>query len=117
MNIWGKMQNNQSKNNNKGEFLNITFYFKGEPIQIQSTSNVRFCILYIIIFTVKAGNPKTLPSFYLNKVRIDSTKIKTLKELNIFNKATVQVADDSKDNNSSEFLNIIFNCQGKSVIV
>ena len=129
MNMWGQMQNNQNNqnnqntNNNNGEFLNITFYYKGAPIQIQSTSNVRFCDLYKTKFTVKAGNPQTPPSFYFNKEKIDSNETKTLKELKICNQATIQVADDGNNNNNNnnnnndQFLNIIFNCQGKSFTV
>ena len=66
-------------NAGNGEFLNITFYYKGAPIQIQSTSNVRFCDLYTNKFIVKAGSPQKPPSFYLNNNRIDSTETKTLK--------------------------------------
>ena len=103
-----------------GDFLNITFYYKGAPIQIQSTSNVRFCDLYNNKFIVKAGNPPKPPSFYINNVRIDSTETRTLRELNICNNAKIQ-ADDSNNSNSNSnsngFLNIIFNCQGKTFTV
>ena len=114
--------NPTNPNSGNGEFLNITFYYKGAQIQIQSTSNVRFCDLYTNKFSVKAGIPQKPPSFYLNNVRIDSTETKTLKELNIGNNATIQAADDGKSSNSnindnSGFLNIIFNCQGKTVMV
>ena len=100
-----------------GDFLNITFYYKGSPIQIQSTSNVRFCDLYTNKFIVKAGNPQTPPSFYINNVKIDSTETKTLRELNICNQATIQAVDEGKGNISGGFLNIIFNCQGKTFTI
>ena len=111
--------NPTNPNAGNGEFLNITFYYKGSPIQIQSTSNVRFCDLYKNKFIVKAGNPQKPPSFYLNNNRIDSTETKTLGELNISNNAMIQAADDGKSNSNdnSGFLNIIFNCQGKTISV
>ena len=116
--------NPTNPNSGNGEFLNITFYYKGSPIQIQSTSNARFCDLYTNKFSVKAGCPQKPPSFYLNNVRIDSTETKTLKELNIFNNATIQAADDGKSsssnsnsNDNSGFLNLFFICQGKTVNV
>ena len=111
--------NPTNPNAGNGEFLNITFYYKGAPIQIQSTSNVRFCDLYKNKFIVKAGNPQKPPSFYLNNNRIDSTETKTLGELNISNNAMIQAADDGKSNSNdnSGFLNIIFNCQGKTISV
>ena len=68
-----------NSNAGNGEFLNIIFYYKGAPIQIQSTSNVRFFDLYTNKFIVKAGSPQKPPSFYLNNNRIDSTETKTLK--------------------------------------
>ena len=100
-----------------GDFLNITFYYKGSPIQIQSTSNVRFCDLYKNKFIVKAGNPQTPPTFYINNVNINSTETRTLRELNICNQAIIQVSDNGTGNNSSGFLNIIFNCQGKTFTI
>ena len=111
--------NPTNPNAGNGEFLNITFYYKGAPIQIQSTSNVRFCDLYTNKFIVKAGSPQKPPSFYLNNNRIDSTETKTLGELNISNNAIIQAADDGKSNSNdnSGFLNIIFNCQGKTISV
>jgi hypothetical protein len=111
--------NPTNPNAGNGEFLNITFYYKAAPIQIQSTSNVRFCDLYKNKFIVKAGNPPKPPSFYLNSNRIDSTETKTLGELNIGNNDVIQAADDGKSNSNdnSGFLNIIFNCQGKTISV
>jgi hypothetical protein len=112
---------NPNANSGNGEFLNITFYYKGSPIQIQSTSSTRFCDLYTNKFIVKAGSPPKPPSFYLNGVRIDSTETKTLKELNIGDKAMIQANEDGKSNSNSNdnsgFLNIIFNCQGRTVMV
>ena len=105
---------NPNANSGNGEFLNITFYYKGAHIQIQSTSNARFCDLYTNKFIVKAGSPPKPPSFYLNGVRIDSTETKTLKELNIGDKAMIQANEDGKSNDNSGFLNIIFICQGKT---
>ena len=114
MNMWGQNPKNQNMNNTSSEFLDIIFYYKGAPIHVQSTSDVRFCDLYKNKFTVKAGNPPTPPSFYFKKARIDSTDTRTLKELNIDYQATIQAADDGKTNDN-EFLNIIFNCQGKII--
>ena len=113
----GQNVNNQNANNASGDFLNITFHYKGSPIQIQSTSNVRFCDLYKNKFIVKAGNPQTPPIFYINNVNINSTETRTLRELNICNQAIIQVSDNGTGNNSSGFLNIIFNCQGKTFTI
>jgi len=113
----GQNVNNQNANNSGGDFLNITFTYKGSPIQIQSTSNVRFCDLYTNKFIVKAGNPQTPPSFYINNEKIDSTETKTLRELNICNQAIIQASDEGKDNNSGGFINIIFNCPRKKFTI
>ena len=78
MNQFPTNPNPTNLNAGNGEFLNIRYY-KGAPIQIQSTSNVRFCDLYTNKFIVKAGSPQKPPSFYLNNNRIDSTETKTLK--------------------------------------
>jgi len=109
-------QNNQNTNSGSGGFLDIVFYYKGSPIHVQSTSDTKFCELYQK-FNVKAGNPQTSPSFYFNFKKIDSNETKTLRELNIGDKATIQASDSAPQSPAAngDFLNIIFTCHGRII--
>ena len=108
--------NNQNTNNSNGNFLDIVFNYKGQPIHVQSTSDAKFCELYQKLSN-KIGNPQTPPSFSYNNQTIQSTDTRKLTELSIVNQATIQVLESGSQppSGNGDFLNIIFTCQGRSI--
>ena len=115
-NINNQNINNQNTNNNNGNFLDIVFNYKGQPLHVQSTSDAKFCELYQKLSN-KIGNPQTPPSFSYNNQTIGANDTRKLSELSIVNQATIQVLDSGSQDPSAngDFLNIIFTCQGRTI--
>ena len=115
-NINNQNINNQNTNNNNGNFLDIVFNYKGQPIHVQSTSDAKFCELYQRLSN-KIGNPQTPPSFSYNNQTIGANDTRKLSELSIVNQATILVLDSGSQAPSAngDFLNILFNCQGRTI--
>lgn len=116
-NINNQNINNQNTNNNNGNFLDIVFNYKGQPIHVQSTSDAKFCELYQKLSN-KIGNPQTPPSFSYNNQTIGANDTRKLSELSIVNQATIQVLDSGSQapsDTNGDFLNIIFTCQGRTI--
>jgi hypothetical protein len=112
----GQNPNNQNANSGNGGFLDIIFNYKGSPIHVQSTSETKFCDLYQK-FCVKADNPQTPPPFYFNNIKIEPNETRTLRELNIGDKATIQTTNVGSQPpvGNGDFINIIFTCHGKII--
>jgi len=97
------------------EIICIKFNYSGSSIPIQAKKNVSFSNIYQK-FCMKAGiRNNEFPTYFLGSRKINSNDNQTLSELHIHNNSEISVLLSS--GGKEEFMNIIFSCQYKKMIV